>query len=151
MSFLKASAMSFLAIDALRLHLRVKSKVKGFVVRIGQVAQELGVSTDTIRFYEKRGLINSDRRPNGYRDFAPGTVQFLKMIRLAQQLGFTLREISDLTAALQDDTFAAQQVGALLQSKIDELETKAANILSLRDILKTRLNDVCPLGLHPNA
>lgn len=73
------------------------------------------------------------------------------MIRLAQRLGFTLREILDLTSGLQNAQMSADEVGALLQSKINELEAKAADILSLRDILKTRLHDVCPLGLHPTA
>ncbi|MEO9864645.1 MAG: MerR family transcriptional regulator [Yoonia sp.] len=120
-------------------------------MRIGELADSLGITTDTIRFYEKRGLIAADRRANGYRDFSPATVQLLKMIRLAQQLGFTLREIADLTSALQDAQMSADDVGGLLQAKITELEAKAANILSLRDILQTRLNDVCPLGLHPSA
>lgn len=120
-------------------------------MRIGALADKLGVSTDTIRFYEKRGLIQSERRANGYRDFAPATVQLLEMIRLAQRLGFTLREISDLTSGLQSAQMSADEVGALLQSKITELEAKAADILSLRDILKARLHDVCPLGLHPTA
>lgn len=120
-------------------------------MRIGELADRMNVSTDTIRFYEKRGLIRADRRANGYRDFSAATVQLLEMIRLAQRLGFSLREIGDLTSGLQNAQMSADQVGTLLQAKIDELEAKAADILSLRDLLKARLDDVCPLGLQAIA
>lgn len=116
-------------------------------MRIGDVATTLGVSTDTIRFYEKRGLVQSDRRANGYRDFPPATVELLRLIRLAQGLGFTLAEISQITQTLTNASLDADAVAQLLRDKIAEVETKAADMLRLRDLLQARLADVCPLGL----
>lgn len=116
-------------------------------MQIGILADRAGVSTETIRFYEKRGLISSERRANNYREFVPATVALVAMIRQAQKLGFSLAEISQIAGSLQDSTMGADQVEALLRDKIAELEMKARDILGLRDILAARLADVCPLGL----
>lgn len=118
-------------------------------MQIGDLARRSGVSTDTIRFYEKRGLIQADRRANNYREFAPGTVGLVALIRLAQKLGFSLSEISQIAGTLQDNVMGADQVETLLRAKITELEEKAQDILKLRDVLAGRLADVCPLGLGP--
>ncbi|MDX8347635.1 MerR family transcriptional regulator [Cognatiyoonia sp. IB215446] len=114
-------------------------------MKIGDVAAELGVSTDTIRFYEKRGLIHADRQINGYRDFSPVAVQTLHLIRVAQALGFTLGEIAQITKTLSDTAMDADAVAELLRGKISEVEAKAADLLRLRDMLQARLDDVCPL------
>ena len=62
-------------------------------MKIGELASATGLSRDTLRFYEKRGLLLSRRRDNGYRDYPPEAVQWLCYLRSAQQLGFTLAEI----------------------------------------------------------
>lgn len=116
-------------------------------MKIGELANASGVSIDTIRFYEKRGLVRSERRTNGYRDFAETMPGLVRTIRLAQRLGFTLREIRQILAALNQSDLSQDDVAELLGAKIAEIEGKAADLLSLRDILKTRLEDVCPLGL----
>jgi len=129
--------------------LGAKSKVKGYFMQIGVLAASAGVSTDTIRFYEKRGLLRADRRANGYRDFAEGAVALVELIRTAQKLGFSLAEISQITTSLGDTGMTGQEVENLLRAKIEELENKARELLDLRDSLATRLADVCPLGLAP--
>ena len=61
---------------------------------IGQVAREAHVGIDTVRFYEREGLIEEPpRRPSGYRQYPPETVQRVRFIRRAKDLGFTLTEI----------------------------------------------------------
>ena len=59
-------------------------------MRIGAMAQATGLSRDTLRFYEKRGLLRAQRGANGYRDYPPDAADWLRYLRTAQQLGFTL-------------------------------------------------------------
>ena len=61
-------------------------------MRIGELATATGLSRDTLRFYEKRGLLRAQRGSNGYRDYPAESVQWLGYLRLAQSLGFTLAE-----------------------------------------------------------
>nr|MYU48515.1 MerR family transcriptional regulator [Streptomyces sp. SID7803] len=64
-------------------------------MRIGELAAQTGLSRDTIRFYERTGLVTGgERLPNGYRDFPPETVPWLAYVRTAQALGFSLAEIA---------------------------------------------------------
>ena len=62
-------------------------------MQIGEIANATGLSRDTLRFYEKRGLLRARRSANGYRDYPPEAVEWLRYLRLAQSLGFTLAEI----------------------------------------------------------
>lgn len=62
-------------------------------MKIGAIARAAGVSCDTLRFYEKLGLIRSTRTDNSYRHYAPETAQLVTYIRTAQRLGFSLSEI----------------------------------------------------------
>lgn len=116
-------------------------------MRVGAAAKTLGTTADTLRFYEKRGLIRLERRDNGYRDVSEATLGLLRLIRLAQELGFSLREIAELTSALGDGEMSASDVGALLQRKIDEIDARMRDMASLRALLVARQDAACPLGL----
>lgn len=65
---------------------------------IGRLAKRAGVGVDTVRFYEKEGLIDEPRRsePSGYRLYEPDTVRRIQFVRRAQELGFALREVKEL-------------------------------------------------------
>ena len=68
---------------------------------IGRVARQAGVGVETVRFYERRGLIDEPpRRQSGYRQFPEETVRRIRFIKRAQELGFSLREIKELLALL---------------------------------------------------
>ncbi|MBW6507596.1 MAG: MerR family transcriptional regulator [Rhodobacteraceae bacterium] len=116
-------------------------------MRIGELAQGAGVSTDTVRLYERRGLLRSERRANGYRDYPARTDELLRLIRLAQRLGFSLAEIGTILTGLQSQHMGSEAVADLLRAKIAQIEARAADLLTLRDLLSARLVDVCPLGL----
>ncbi len=121
-------------------------------MRIGELARRAGVSTDTVRLYERRGLLTSGRRANGYRDYPPRAEEVLRLIRLAQRLGFTLAEISSILVGLQSQQMDSDAVAAVLRDKIAQVEARAADLLALRDLMVARLADVCPLGLdRPDA
>jgi MerR family copper efflux transcriptional regulator len=70
---------------------------------IGRIAQSAGVAIDTIRFYEREGLLPAPkRRPSGYREYDESAVSRLRFIRRAKDLGFTLEEIRELFALSAD-------------------------------------------------
>ena len=70
---------------------------------IGQVAKQAGVNLETIRFYEREGIIpEPPRRASGYRQYAPEMVSRILFIKKAQELGFTLREASELLSLRMD-------------------------------------------------
>jgi DNA-binding transcriptional MerR regulator len=117
-------------------------------MRIGAVAQATGISRDTLRFYEKRGLLRARRHPNGYRDYPPEAVQWLTYIRTAQALGFTLAEIEADLPLLADPAASSDAIRAALRDKLAEIDRRIAGLATLRGELQRRLQetlDDCPL------
>ena len=115
---------------------------------IGVVAQQAGVSVETVRFYERQGLIQTPTRPqSGFRQYTQDTVTRLQFIRRAKELGFTLRETSELLEIRVNPNATCGHVKELAQAKLIDVEAK---IRDLQDI-KTALNcviDPC-LGRGP--
>jgi len=98
---------------------------------IGELAERtgFGVGVETIRYYERRGLLKEPpRTPSGYRQYAPETVQRLRFIRRAQGLGFTLEEIGDLLELKVDDVSACPSVEARARAKLDDVATKIGEL-----------------------
>lgn len=109
----------------------------------GQVAEEAGVKNDTVRYYEKRGLIaEPPRTDGGYRQFPPETVQRIRFIKRAQELGFILSEIENLLD-LADGQGTASDILDRTEQKIDEIEEKIEHLKTLRNSL-TELAEACP-------
>ncbi|MFD0803890.1 MerR family transcriptional regulator, partial [Streptomonospora algeriensis] len=74
--------------------------MSGPVLRSGQVAEAAGVNLQTLRYYERRGLLAEPQRSNGgHRLYPPEAVTVLRVIKAAQRLGFTLQEVADLLEA----------------------------------------------------
>lgn len=98
---------------------------------IGRVARQTGVPAKTIRYYEETGLIPAaTRAPNGYRVYAERSVELLRFVKRARDLGFSIREVGDLLALWQDERRASAEVKALalrhlelVHKKIEELES----------------------------
>ena len=96
-------------------------------LKIGELARAADVGVETIRYYERRGLLTRPpRRASGYRQYPPQAVNRVRFIRRAQALGFTLREIEELLALRVDDERSCADVRALaregLHEFIDELQ-----------------------------
>lgn len=99
-------------------------------MRIGQVAAQAGVNIQTVRYYERRGLLlPPERTASGYREFPDEVVRRLRFIKRAQELGFTLKEIAELLALRVRDGGACGEVRrravakkALVRRKVRELE-----------------------------
>ena len=114
-------------------------------MRIGELAAQAGTTTDTIRFYEKIGLLSSRRLPNGYRDFPPATAQWLHYISTAQRLGFSLAEIARNGERLRDAPDTAQALSTLFREKINVIDARLADLAAMRDELAARVDAGCPL------
>lgn len=109
---------------------------------IGRIARLAGVGVDTIRFYERRGLLPVPRRtPSGYRLYNPDTVNRLSFIRRAKALGFSLEEITTLLD-LQDSGGPKAEVKAITQRKLDAVNNKIDDLVRMRDAL-SQLNKEC--------
>lgn len=104
-------------------------------MQIGTLAQLTGLSRDTLRFYEKLGLISSSRGANRYRTYAPDTVRLLGYIRMAQGLGFTLGEIGESLPALWNSSMPGDEIDALLVEKVAAIDRKIAALYSLKQQL----------------
>lgn len=118
-------------------------------MRIGELARQAGVTTDTLRLYEEAGLLRSTRRDNGYRDYAEDMVTRLFFIRTGQRLGFTLAEMAAVVSGI--DTLPTQaerdaRVAALLATQLARVDSQMASLQALRDDLAARLASGCPLS-----
>ncbi|WP_143591527.1 MerR family transcriptional regulator [Thermoactinospora rubra] len=104
-------------------------------LRTGQVAERAGVNIQTLRYYERRGLIAEPRRsPGGHRAYPPETVTLLGVIKAAQRLGFTLEEVAELleTGRRRHPSPDLQERAKL---KLAEIEAKIAGLHAIRDAL----------------
>jgi len=108
-------------------------------VKIGEVAQQADVTIDTVRFYERRGVLPAPQRlASGYRTYTPATVERIRFARRLQQLGLTLDEVIDaLHAAERGDARCASErwrleaVLARIDAKIAELEAGRRDVAAV--------------------
>lgn len=117
-------------------------------MQIGEIAGATGLSRDTLRFYEKRGLLRARRSANGYRDYPPEAVDWLRYIRLAQTLGFTLSEIEADLPLLAEPGASAPQLRAAMERKLTDIDQRISGLQQLRGELVRRLGEdmqACPL------
>jgi MerR family copper efflux transcriptional regulator len=111
---------------------------------IGAVAKRVGVAIDTIRYYEREGLLPPpQRRASGYRSYGEGAVAQLRFIRRAKELGFTLEEIRDLLALSNDRHTGVEAVKQRARQRLAALETRITELQRVRDGL-AQLVDACP-------
>jgi MerR family mercuric resistance operon transcriptional regulator len=110
---------------------------------IGKLARAARVNVETVRYYQRRGLLPKPARPlGGIRRYPPEALARLRFIRRAQQLGFTLREIGELFA-LGDGS--CRDTRALAQTRVTDIERRLRDLQSMRDTLN-RLIRACRLG-----
>ena len=112
----------------------------GQPARIGQVAHATGLSIDTIRFYEKQGLLKlPPRTEGGFRSFGPRDIETLKFVCKAQELGFSLSEIREILILRADHVPACTHVRELLEQKLTAVEQKITELQMLERGLKRAL------------
>jgi len=103
---------------------------------IGKLAELSGVGIDTVRFYERRGLLPTpERTASGYRVYTPDTSERIRFIRRAKDLGFSLQEIIKLLT-LHDEGGAKADVRQLTRDKLAEIEQKIDDLTKIKEVLE---------------
>jgi DNA-binding transcriptional MerR regulator len=103
------------------------------VATISQVASEVGVRPDTIRYYERVGLLPSPvRSPNGYRSYGEEDVERLRFIRGAQRLGLKLRDIRELLTIRDKGVCPCGHTATLINKRLTDLDAQIASLKKLR-------------------
>jgi len=106
-------------------------------LRIGELAERTGVSRDTLRFYERRGLLPiAERGANGYRRYPPVTVERVLWIRQVLKAGFTLDELASILAERRRGGVPCRRVRALGAAKLAELEERQRELAAAAEALR---------------
>ena len=104
---------------------------------IGQVAKQTGVGIETIRFYERRGLIDEPpRRDSGYRQYSEDVIARIEFIKRAKELGFSLKEINELLSLRVDHDTSCGDVRSRAEEKIADTREKIRELQRIMKALK---------------
>ncbi|MHA3050971.1 MerR family transcriptional regulator [Acinetobacter sp. ANC 4640] len=114
---------------------------------IHELVKQTGLTRDTLRFYEKIGLIKAQRAENGYRHYSGQIVLRLELIKLAKSLGFQLSEIAELVQLLDEQQqLSAEHLQGCLEGKLVEIEEKLQQLQALKGLLQGVLSQqICPI------
>jgi MerR family copper efflux transcriptional regulator len=103
---------------------------------VGKVVRLAVVGVETIRFYERQGLLEEpDRRASGYRQYHEGVVARLRFIRQAKELGFTLKAIAGLHALRHDPAATRSDVREAVRAKVEDIDAKVRDLLQIREVI----------------
>ena len=123
-------------------------------LKIGELARRAGVGVETVRFYEREGLLEEPaRRESGYRQYGEGVVARLRFIRRAKDHGFTLREIKELLALSNDPDATRGDLRARAGAKVADVEARVRDLLRIKAALVGLIDrcdghgplEVCPI------
>lgn len=104
---------------------------------IGQIASCSGVTVDTVRVYERHGLIEApERRSNGYRHYPKRSIKRINFIKWAQALGFTLKEVKELLAIERSSSYACEEACHLVEFKLGIIERKLRGLIQFKEALE---------------
>ena len=104
-------------------------------MRIGEITRLTGVSKDTVRFYERQGLLDTAPQPgmtNNYKQYSAQALRRIELIGHAKALGFTLKEIAEVLAVWQENALDGDTKRAMLETKIAQIDAKARSMAVLR-------------------
>ncbi len=112
-------------------------------LRIGKVAHLGGVGVETVRFYEREGLIaEPPRTESGYRQYPQETVSRIRFIRRGKELGFSLREIKELLALRLDPETSCEDIRLRAEAKLADIEEKVRTLQRMKQAL-AKLTAAC--------
>src|SRR5438477_10623226 len=102
-------------------------------MKIGTAAERAGVNVQTLRYYERRGLLpRLQRRPSGYREFPDDAVRIVRFVKRAQDLGFTLDEVEELLLLRNDRRRDRVRIRAVAERRIKQIDQKVAELQAMR-------------------
>ena len=113
-------------------------------MRIGELSKKTGIATDTLRYYEKEGLISpAIRSSNGYRQYNQDSYQQLQFINRAKDVGFTLKECRELLAIFkQRNAHTCEDVKSLTVIKLQQIEQRMQDLKNMHTTLQ-QIGDAC--------
>lgn len=115
---------------------------------IGKLAERAGVNVETIRYYQRRGLLDEPQKPlGGYRHYPPDTAKRVRFIKRAQALGFTLEEVAGLLRL--DAASACAETRELAAHKLALIEEKLAQLAAMRKGLAALVSECGKGGKRP--
>src|SRR5438034_5502911 len=107
-------------------------------MRIGTAAEQAGVNVQTLRYYERRGLLpRPPRRLSGYREFPDDAVRVVRFIKRAQELGFTLDEVEELLRLRRNSGRNRERIRSIAERRIRQIDKKLAELERMKRALKT--------------
>ena len=116
---------------------------------IGRVAEAAGVNVESVRYYQRRGLVAIPRKPpGGQRQYGPAVVARVRFIKRAQNLGFTLDEITNLLQL--DDGQSCRETRLLAEQKLATIEERIADLTRMRQTLRGLVSE-CAAGQRPRS
>jgi DNA-binding transcriptional MerR regulator len=118
---------------------------------IGQLVQQTGLSKDTIRFYEKHGLIKvsrKERRDNNYKEYSDEILARLLTIKRLKVFGFTLNEVADLLDMIEANEASCKNVSHKISEKVTLLDEKIRELIAIRTMLINGVSK-CADGCDP--
>ena len=105
-------------------------------MRIGAAAEQAGVNVQTLRYYERRGLLpQPPRRESGYREFPDAAVRVVRFIKRAQDLGFSLDQVEELLALRNDKRRDRARVRAVAERRMKEIDQNVAELQAMKTAL----------------
>jgi len=105
-------------------------------MRTGEVAKQAGVNVETLRFYEREGILpEPPRRVSGYREYPDETVDLIRFIKRSQELGFSLREVKEMLSLRRVPRRASKKASRLVERKIAEIDLKIRDLTAMRQAL----------------
>jgi Cu(I)-responsive transcriptional regulator len=115
-------------------------------MRIGTAAERAGVNVQTLRYYERRGLLpRAPRRTSGYREFPDDAVRIVRFVKRAQDLGFTLDEVEELLRLRNEKRRDRGRIRAVAEARVRDIDHKIAELQAMKKAL-THLIDCCESG-----
>lgn len=109
---------------------------------IHEVATVLGVSTDTVRYYEREGLLDDRhvaRRPNGYRDYDDAAIERLRLLLQARRSGMSIADVRALAGAFDDGTLTVERQVEFLEAKLADLDRQAEQLAATRTTIAAKI------------
>ena len=111
-------------------------------MNIGEVAELSGLPAKTIRYYEDIGLVDPERRHNGYRHYSQNDLHTLRFLQRARSLGFSIEQCRELLSFYEDHDRASADVKSIAQAHLKEVEAKLVELSSMRTVLE-QLVETC--------
>jgi DNA-binding transcriptional MerR regulator len=119
-------------------------------LKVAELAAEVGLPADTIRYYERAGLLPAPARTaSGYRAYDPGMVERLRFIQGAQRLGLRLKDIADLLAVRDTGVCPCEPAEQLLRRRVAEVDVEIARLTTLREQMTAMLEALPDPGECP--